>query len=80
MCATASPPHGLAGLADSQKVVVTSPRASGGVGRIYVAIQWSSLWCIGQPGLVVVESNKRALSMVAQGRKGLLCGDNSSGR
>jgi hypothetical protein len=79
-CATASPPHGLAGLADSQKVVVNSPRASGGVGRIHVAIQWSSPWCIRRSGPVVVESDKRALSMVAKGTKGLLCGDNSGGR
>jgi hypothetical protein len=80
MCAATFPPHGLAGLADSQKVVVNSPRALGGVGRIYVAIQQSSLWCIGRSGPVVVESDKRALSMVAEGMKGLLCGDNSGRR
>jgi hypothetical protein len=79
-CAATSPPHGLAGLTDSQKVVINSPRASGGVGGIYVAIQQSSPWCIGWLGPLVVESDKRALSMVAEGMKGLLCGDNSSGR
>jgi hypothetical protein len=80
MCAAASPPHGLAGIADSQKVVVNSPRASGEVGGICVAIQRSSPRCIGRSGLVVVESDKRALDAKAEGTKGLLCGDNSSGR
>jgi hypothetical protein len=73
-------PTGQAGLADSQKVVVNSPRASGEVGRTYVAIQWLSPWCIGQSGPVVVESDKRALNAVAKGMKRLLCGDNSGGR
>jgi hypothetical protein len=71
---------GQAGLADSQKVVVNSPRASGEVGTICVGIQQSSPRYIRWLGPVVVESDKRALDMKAEGTKGLLCGDNSSGR
>jgi hypothetical protein len=80
MCAAASPPHGLPGLADSQNVVVSSPRASGEVGGICVAIQWSSPQCIGRSEPVVAESGKRALDATAKGTKRLLCGDNSGGR
>jgi hypothetical protein len=80
MCAAASPAHGLAGLADSQKVVINSPRASGEVGRICIAIQRLSPQYIGLSGPVVAESGKRALNRVAKGTKRLLCGDNSGGR
>jgi hypothetical protein len=79
VCATASPPHRLAGLADSQKVVINSTRALGEVGGICVAIQRSSPQYIGWLGPVVVESDKRALDTMAEGMKRLLCGDNSGG-
>jgi hypothetical protein len=68
---------GPAGLADSQKVVVNSPRASGEVGGICVAIHRSSPWCIRWSGLVVADSSKRALGTEAKGKKRLLWGDNS---
>jgi hypothetical protein len=68
---------GQAGLADSQKVVVNSPRASGEVGGICIAIHRSSPRRIGQLGPVVVDSGKRALGMEAKGKKRLLWGDNS---
>jgi hypothetical protein len=62
---------GQAGLPDSQKVVVNSPRALGEVGGICVAIQQSSPQCIGQLGPVVVESDKRVLNLGAEGKKDL---------
>jgi hypothetical protein len=67
-------------LADSQKVVATSPRASGGWA------EYTSQFCHRVVGVLdgqdqfIVESGKRALNMMAEGMKRLLCGDNSGGR
>jgi hypothetical protein len=55
--------------------VVNSPRASGEVGGIGVAIQQSSPRHIRWSGPVVVNSGKRALGMEAKGKKRLLWGD-----
>jgi hypothetical protein len=65
------------GLADSQKVVVNSPRASGEVGGICVAIHRSSPRRIGRSGPVVVDSGKRALGTEAEGKTGC-CGVTNS--
>jgi hypothetical protein len=80
ICAAALLPHRLAGLANSQTVVINSHSALGEMGRICVVIQWSSSQCITWSGPVVVESDKRALDVKAEGTNGLLCSDNSSGR
>jgi hypothetical protein len=69
ICTTAHYPMGQAGLADSQNVVVNSPRASGEVGGICVAIQQSSPQHIRQSGPVVAESDKGALNLEAEGKK-----------
>jgi hypothetical protein len=45
------------------------------VGGIGVAIHWSSPWCIGWLGPVVVNSDRRALGTEAKGKKRLLWGD-----
>jgi hypothetical protein len=55
--------------------VVNSPRASGEVGGIGVAIHRSSPRRIGRSGPVVVDSDKRALGTEAKGKKRLLWGD-----
>jgi hypothetical protein len=52
-CATTHYPMGQAGLAHSEKVVIKSPRASGEVGGICVAIHRSSPRHIRWSGLVV---------------------------
>jgi hypothetical protein len=63
-----------------QGLGINSPRASGEVGAICVAIQQLIPQHIGWLGPVVVESDKRALNVTAEGIKRLLCGDNSGGR